>query len=173
LADRVTQQSRVCPNCGTRRPVNATKCPKCGTPAPADAPEADDDFFTSHPFDPPPSRWRSLLDHATERIQHTSMLAVLQRVVAFAALIVILIAVAYAVLPFKTGTRPTRVDCGPAIVSVFDRARVPPAPAPAVVTPAKPVLKPCTHQAQRRLAVAVPIIVLSLIGAAGARRILS
>ena len=167
----VTQASRLCPNCGTKRPVNATRCPKCGAPVKSAASDAADAFFDADPFQAPPSRLRTLLDHMVHRIQQASGLGALRRLVALVALVIVLIAAAYAVLPFKTGT--ARLNCGPAVVEVFDRKRVPPAPAPAVVTPTKDVLKPCTHQAQRRLGYAVPIIVLTLIGSIVAQRILS
>jgi hypothetical protein len=141
----------------------------------SDATDAENAFFDADPFEVPTSRWRTLLDHMTNRLQQVSGLGALRRLVALVALVIVLIAAAYAVLPFKTGagSGAAKVNCGPAVVEVFNRKRVPPAPAAAVVTPVKGVLKPCTHQAQRRLGYAVPIIVLTLIGSAVAQRILS
>jgi hypothetical protein len=122
-----------------------------------------------------------------ERLKQLHGLALLRRLAALAALVIILITLAYALFPFKTGTS----DCSPALVQVFDRQRLtPPAapgqpPGPPITSPttaaagATPapiptgVLKPCTKKAQYRLYYAVPIVILALIGSAGVQRILS
>ena len=233
MTEDVTQASRICPECGTKRPVNATACPTCGTLVrsprvttsgeEADSEDADIEhpangidrpppravvrsverrtnaeghrtsgaFLAPRPpepnFESPPSRWRSMLG----RLKHLNALGALRRLVSLAALVVILVAVAYAILPFNIGKGPTRANCSPAIVQVFDRQRLTPpatpggqpgppitsAPPPApgqTATPAiKGVLKPCTKQAQRRLYYAGPIVILALIASAGARNILS
>jgi hypothetical protein len=150
-----------------------------------------DDLFTYEPsepserdpFDPPPSRWRALL----ARLKQVNGLALLRRLVALGALAIILIALAYAIFPFKAGA----TDCSPALIQVFDRQRLTPPtapgqpPGPPITTPTttapgtapvatpKGVIKPCTKKAQHRLYYAVPIILLALIGSAGVQRILS
>jgi hypothetical protein len=152
-------------------------------------PDRSDDFFASKgdqqddPFEPPPSKWRALM----ARVRQVNGLAFLRRVAALAALVIILITLAYAMFPFKAGT----TDCSPALLQVFDRHRLtPPAapgqpPGPPLTTPtttapgqtaapaAKGVLKPCTKKAEHRLYYAVPIILLALIGSAGVQRILT
>jgi hypothetical protein len=156
-------------------------------PGPPDRPARPDrdepgergrDFFSpdQDPWEPPPSRWRVMLN----RLKQVDGLALLRRLVALAGLVVILIALAYAMLPYRVA----RTDCSPAIVQVFDRKRVTasgaPVTTPTTVTqgtipppPPPGIVKPCTRKAQHRLYYAVPIVVLTLIGSSAAQRILS
>lgn len=83
-----------------------------------------------------------------------------RRLVQLGGLAVILYAVAYAILPFSVGVQ----TCKPAVIQVLDRG---PVVAGTRLTP------PCTSEAENRLYVAGPIVVLDLIALAGLRRVLS
>lgn len=186
--------TRICPSCGTKRPVNATTCPKCGAPVAAAEPVTSRSRpGMADPGSDPvgatasPPRKPSVFRTAWARIRGLDALGALRRLIALAALVVILLALAYALLPFKTA----RASCSPAVVQVFDRQRLTPPtvpggpPGPPITAPATPpagatsvatpsgVLKPCTQAAKRRLYYAGPIVLLALIASFGARRILS
>ncbi len=181
MTDRAT---RICRNCGTRRPINATSCRRCGLPVA----EAETETWVAsqstnpepEPRDPRPEAWAdpvastppkpSGLRVALRRIGSINGLGALRRLIGLAALVVILFALAYALLPFKKAG----ASCSPAVVQVFDRQRsVPAAAVGATHVATKGPLKQCTVGAQHRLYDAGPIVLIALIGSVGARRILS
>jgi hypothetical protein len=117
---------------------------------------------------------------------------VVQRAISVVGLVVILVALVYALLPFKVqvvAPPAPKEECRPAAVQVFDRKELLPPPAPGQppgppitqdpnALPSDPqpdiqgVPKPCTAEAEDRLYWTVPVIVIALIGMSLARRFL-
>lgn len=80
-------------------------------------------------------------------------------------LIVALYAVAYAIVPYSVGG----ASCSPAVVQVTDRGTL----VPGTGTPPLRATSPCTREADHRLYVAGPVLVLDIIALAGLAKILA